>query len=66
MRWRYCRASRRLLVWDAPADLSIIRSLVQGHFQAEDVAAIIFYDAEPTTVVLRGRYLDRIIWETRH
>lgn len=62
MRWRYLRCSRRLLVWDAPTNVPAIRSLVRGHFQPDDVAAIIFLDAEPTTVILRGRFLNQIIW----
>jgi hypothetical protein len=65
MRWRYLRCSRRLLVWDPPTDVAVIRSVIRRRFDVHDVTAIIFY-TDPTTIVLRGRFLDRIIWQASH
>jgi hypothetical protein len=66
MRFQYDRHRRRLHIWNPPAeDVAAIRAEVQRRFDARDVSAIVFYNAPPTTIILRGRFLEILIFRNK-
>src|SRR5438045_6996432 len=66
MRFQYDHHRRWLHIWNPPTDdVAAIRAEVQRRFDPHDVTAILFHD-QPTIVVLRGRFLEILMFRNKN